>query len=295
MYGDPSADIQNDGTFDLGGITAGSYKLTLFAVHDNGRRTSESQSITVGSADVNDIVLSVIPAAKLHGNVRVDGTAATGVAPWNRATLRIEVEMYVAGQRYIPQPLTTKPDGTFISDDLSPALYRVNLANGPDGAYLASVLFNNQEMLGRPIDLSQGGSGELEIIYRYRAAKLEGTVHFPVRTSGGGETPATIPAVSIALLPEETNPDGSGVELSEMHSDGTFAFNNLRPGHYHVYALEEESADVVGDPSVAKALEDKSAEVDFKDNDRQRIELQMISSDEQQQTMNRLGRGISLQ
>ncbi len=45
----------------------------------------------------------------------------------------------------------------------------------PDGAYLKSVRFGQQEMLGKEIDLSQGASGELEITFRYGAAEVDGT------------------------------------------------------------------------------------------------------------------------
>lgn len=70
----------------------------------------------------------------------------------------------------------TGEDGTFDIENLPSGRYYPLIAGRIQGAYLKSVRLGQQDVLGQELDFSQGVSGELEIVFRYGAAEVDGTV-----------------------------------------------------------------------------------------------------------------------
>jgi len=98
-----------------------------------------------------------------------------------------------------------------------------------------------------------------------------------------------VPAISIVLVPDVLNADGSGMYYGNANQVDSFTIKNITPGHYRAYALENVNTNELQDPDVLKQLESKATEVEIKENDRKQIQLPLISSADLQQIFARLG------
>ncbi len=277
--------LAKNGTFDIADVAPGSYRLTMFSFF-KGPKSFGSQIVTVGEADIDGVVLTIIPPGSLHGRVRLEGSAPSA-SQWNPASARIELSAAGDGP-YIGRPPEVPPrqDGAFVFEDVSAGIYRVHASGGPEGAYLKSIRLNDQEVMNKDIDFSQGVSGELEVVFRYSAAEVNGTVQLPQSASSGPSgQPAAVPVFDVVLVSDEGNPRQS----SDTDQNGNFTFKELSPGQYHVYAFEQLNAGQLENPAILKALEGKGTAVELKESDKKQLELPIISADDMQQILTELG------
>jgi len=185
---------------------------------------------------------------------------------------------------------TPGPDATFTLDNISTGKYKLDL-NSLDGTYLKSVRIGTQEMRGKYLEIGSGAAGELDIIFRYGAAEVDGSVQAAQNgvnsaTAAGGQAAGS---AYVLLVQEELNEDGSGLKFNSTGQNGTFTFKQLTPGRYKAYAFEDASFADLENPDVIKQIQNKGAEVEVTENDKKQIQLPLISSDEFQQVLARLG------
>ncbi len=286
-----------DLTFDIPGVASGAYVLNVFLIGGNIQGLAH-QPIDVGEGDVNDVVLTILPPGSLRGGIRVEGTPQAGATPLNLAGIHLslssaDTSSMMAG----PTPNgQSGPDGTFKLDNVFPGKYYVQI-NTPPGTYLKSIRFGQQEILGNELDLSQGAAGDLDILFRYGPAEVDGTVQAaenasaPVGASSSAQ-PASSTA-SILLVPDVLNADGSGMRFGNTNQNAAFTLKNVPPGHYRAYAFEEVNMNDLQNPEVLKQLESRGTEVELKENDRKQIQLPIVSADDMDQIFARLGLGSS--
>ena len=286
------SNINKDRSFDLAGVAPGSYTLSL-NVAIGVFRSFARQTIEVGSTDLNDVVLNVLPARSVRGRVQIEGTPPAGASPVNWSRVRVFLTLADQGPYFMGSDDSVKADGTFVMESVSPGKYNVQVNNGPDGAYLKSVRFGQQEMLGKELDLSQGAAGELDVVFRYGAAEVDGVAQ-PAQAAGGSSdssapAPASPPAASIVLIPETLRSDGSGMYFGNTNQNGAFSIKDVPPGNYRAYAFEHINMGQLENPDVLKQLESKGTDIEVKENDKKQIQLSIISADDVQQIFTRLG------
>jgi Carboxypeptidase regulatory-like domain len=289
FFGTNQASMNKDRTFDMAGVAPGSYTLHLFFMSGNIQGAAH-QPIDVGQGDVNDVIVGFSPAGSLHGQARLEGMLQTGVNIVNLANVSVYLSPADLTAMLGPTPRgTSKSDGSFVLDNVFPGKYYVR-TNAPAGTYLKSMRLGQQEILGKELDLSQAVSGELEIVFHYGAAEVNGTLQLADRagsSSTGRSTP--MPATSIVLVPDVLNADGSGIYYGSANQFGSFTVKGVPPGHYHAYAFENANRDELQDPDVLRQLENRATDVEVKENDLKQIQLAIISSDDLQQIFARLG------
>jgi protocatechuate 3,4-dioxygenase beta subunit len=280
--------LSKKGTFDLGGVPTGSYALNLYEESGDFHMLGTTP-VEVSGSDVNDVVINVVPTGKLRGRIQVEGAApGTSEAP-NLTSVRVALQgadegAYGWGEVY------PKSDGSFAIENLNPGKYNVNLFQTLDGTYIKSVQLGQQEMLGKELDFSQGVSGELLVTLSYGVADVSGTVQMPQQDTGSeASSNKPVSAASIALVPEELRPDGSGLQYGNTTQTGTFSIKNVPPGRYRAYALEELKRDQMDNPDFLKQLESNAVEIEVKENDKKTTQLTLIPATETQRILAQLG------
>ena len=166
-------------------------------------------------------------------------------------------------------------DGTFSIDNIGPGKYYPQISGAPQGAYLKSVRWGQQEMLGKELDFSNGASGELDIVFRYGVAQVGGTVQLPQEANR-----TSPPDFSVVLVPAVLNADGSGIDFGRVDQNGAFTFKSVTPGRYLAYALEQVDMNALQNPDVLKQLASKGVEVEVKEKDNKQIQLTPIPADD---------------
>jgi hypothetical protein len=258
-----------DHTFDLSGVAPGAYILTGFGVQNGMASTFARQPIEVGTADLNDVIVSINPPGNLRGRVVIEGDGPP--------VPDFHPQMFLVSEEGMMTASTIKfaEDGTFTLENIWPGKYYQQIAGAPDGAYLKSVRLGQQEMLGKEIDFSNGASGELDIVFRYGAAQVGGTVQ--VAQDANKTSP---PDFSVVLMPEVLNADGSGMLFSNVDQNGIFSIKRVTPGRYLAYALENVDFNQLQNPDIFKQLASRGMEVEVKEKDNKQIQLTPIPADD---------------
>lgn len=282
------SNVAKNGSFDLAGVSNGSYVLTLYGGSGMLRQVGR-MPVEVAGSDVNGVVINAIPPGVVRGRVDIEGGPQTG----NELANAIPMQVYLQPadeERYNWASSYLKQDGTFAIEDVSPGKYNFRLSRAPDGMHIKSVRLGQQEMFGKELDFTQGVAGELQITLAYGVAEVSGTVQMPQQdASSGNSSPKPATAASIVLVPEELRPDGSGIEYGNTTQAGTFTMKNVPPGRYRAYAMEAVKRDQMDNPDFLKQLESKGVEVDLKPNDKQPLQLTLIPAADTERILAQLG------
>ena len=219
-----------DGTYDIGGLSGGSYRLwfsdpsdTFIPQFYGGASTFESASpvpVSAGStASGYDVVLQ--RAGAISGAVRSDASA-----PIAGANVAVWASDGAGGWDWSSSAITG-PDGTYEAPGLRPGIYRVGFSHGD---YLTEYWNDAADVASAQNVVVAGGATEAGVNATLAvSASISGTV-----TSDGS---TGIESVYVAVY-------RSGVWAGNAYTgaDGTYAVTGLRPGSYHV----EFSAGAVG-------------------------------------------------
>jgi hypothetical protein len=291
--------VSEDGEFDFEAILPGEYTLRLIGTPPNdspGGRTSwvrqllARQDVEVGASDIDGLNLVMIPSVNLTGRVTADGFDAP-----NFSGMQITLAP-TASDASFGSYRSTKigADGTFTLENLSPVEYVVHALGGPAGTYIKSLTFNGEDLLTQPMDLSQGGGGEITVTLHSGVAEVDGTVQtngqlseIPLASGTGGQAASPYPMV--VLVPTKAAPDGSGLLAQPVQPSGAFVMQNVRPGQYTAFAVERFDGSLWQNPSFLKEIQSEGIGVDVAENDHKQIQLSTISNDEIQQASIRAG------
>jgi hypothetical protein len=292
QFGPQPGIITKERTFEITGVPPGSYYLSIYSM--GGRvRSLAHQEIDVGSADVNDVVLNVIPSTAMHGHVALAGAPPAGTAAVDLTSIHISLtstENFMSGTN-----AQVKEDGSLVIENVLPGKYALNIFvpwTGQSGAYVKSVRLGQQEIQRRELDLTNGASGQVEIILSYGTAELSGSVQNTQAASEapqGSQSASPASPAQIVLLPDTLNADGSGYYVGTLTSAGTFSIKQVAPGRYHAYAFEDVNIGDLQNPDLAKALENRGIEVELGQGEQKQVQLSAISTDQYQQLLARLG------
>ena len=267
-----------DRKFDVAGVAPGNYLLTANSLGQSKYRLAARQRVEVGAADVNDVVLTVVPPADLHGQVEID--AGNGATPATLKSIMIFLNSTEPGNMGGADADGVKEDGSFTIKEVAPTRCDVNVNNLPDGYYLKSVSFGQQDILGKELDLTQGVAGDLKITIREGSPELGGTLQTEEKDHGD---------VTVALAPEIASEDGSGLRTGATDQDGKFSLKGLRPGKYRLFAIQGVQHNDLENPDLLKEFTSRGIEVELKEHERKQLDVPMITPGDVRQILTQLG------
>ena len=252
-----------DGTFEIVGVTPGSY--TLRVSDPTGMKPmGAGVQVQVGDRALESMVIEVATSAELSGvvvalkdNPKNDQVSVGGA--------RVVLES-VEGLVIIPPNTTVGEDGTFTLKDVAPDKYFVRVMNGPAGSFVESAKFGTQEMGDQGLDLSGAAPGKLEIKLNPGGAQVDGVVC--------GQDDKPISGVTVALIPDS----GKYLLYQTIFTDqnGAFSFKGITPGGYKVLAWEDIEPNAFQDPEFVKPYIGKAEAVSLKVNDHRAVSLKAI-------------------
>jgi len=277
--------VGKDHTFDISNVTPGAYMISGLGM--NGKGLHVHQPVEVGSNDLNDVVVASLPAFTIHGMVEVEGTLSGAAKDKTLESIYVSLQSDDAGAMFDgPGQTTTKADGTFTLENVTAGKFRVRVFNEPEGAYLKSIRFGGQEALGKTLDLTQAGGGEMHLTLHAGAAEVNGTV-----MKKQGDNAATVPVSSatVLLIPEDLTRNGGSVHTTGTNQNGTFTQKGLTPGVYYALAYESDETHDFEDPTLLKQLVDKGVKVEVKENDKQTVQVTLLPAEELQAALTAAG------
>jgi protocatechuate 3,4-dioxygenase beta subunit len=228
-------------------------------------RLSGRLEVTVGDADLENIILPLGPGVEIAGKVKIEGDPAA-VSPGRSAAVEVFLET-VDGPTLGNSSARASDQGNFRLHSIPAAMYRVRVGGVPEGSYLKSIHFGGEDITGKTLDLNSGAGGEMEIVISSNAAAISGVVR---NHNGEG-----VPAVNIEVYLGERFD-----RVATTDQNGAYRVSSLAPGDYRIYAWENIEPGFSLEPSFRKNFESRAAAVKLEEKSHESVELKLIPKDD---------------
>lgn len=297
------AQVKSDGTFEMRNVRPGSYSLTLMRF-EGMSQTLGRTPLQVGDQDVEGVVVTATPPITVSGTIRIEGETTTqlaegqmagrmgigagggggGIRPSGGAPAAAtpdaatkprpsDVRVMLAsveGFSFAPGEFA-KTDGTFTLANVAPDKYRVSTFMPGDGLYLKSARWNGQDVTESPLDLTQGGSGTLEILFSRNGAELSGVAQ--------GADGKPMAGAMVTLIPEPAREERNHrAKTASTDQNGQFRITSVAPGRYKLYAWEQMEYGAAMDPEYTKPHAGKAVDVSLEEKARETRNVTVIAA-----------------
>jgi hypothetical protein len=268
--GPGAAPVREDGSFEIGNVTAGSYVLTAVAKDPDGKQHTARLTIDVGNDNVRDLVVALQPGRDLRGRIFVDLPAPDSFKATN-----LQVSLAPEGSPITPPPTpggdfvmavasprgvfpggetinaTVEEDGSFLLKDVAVALeYRVRVTGISAGGYLARGVLGSTDALGAPLS-----GAETDALLQLQIGFSGGAVSGVVMDASDKPYSAAL----VALVPDKPRSGRNDLYFSTTSSaDGSYSFSNVPPGAYRLFAWTEIPSGAFRYPDFLKDYEDRA-------------------------------------
>ena len=258
-----NAAILRDGTFDAGGLVAGNWCLIVNQVVDNSHAFYANQRVTIADHDMNNVNLTLTPAAVVRGQILLDGAAP---AKLQHIPIRLDP---------IEQPgrgagSAAKEDGSFVVENVSPGQYRL-MNVGLSSMYLKTIRVNGQDAANGIVQVPEGGA-QLTLLFSTDSGEVSGTVE------GGGAFVSAEGVNSVTGLPV----------LGGVTPEGKFLIRNLAPGDYKILAWGIQDTGLLQYADFRKLFESRAVPVTIHLKDHESVQLTAVNAAEIEAALPRL-------
>jgi hypothetical protein len=235
------------GAFEFNRLLPGSYVLSILNSRLFGR-----QVVTVGSGNVENVMLQAVPGTDITMKL---STEDSGTVQPRRARITV-----TSSEQNIIRTAQQRADGTLFLLALPPSNYRIAVEALEEGVYVKSMRFGDQNVTRKPLDLTTGVGGILEVVLSPHAAELSGM---------------TTPSVTVTLW---DGPDF--IRSTSAGPDGRYRFTNLPPGDYHAAAWETIEPGLSDLPEFLVKFEERATRLRLSENEHQNTDPALIKRDD---------------
>ena len=259
--------IAKDGTFDLDGVTPGSYSLALLRIDEF--QNLGQRPIEVGKQDLDGVVLTSAPLPDLHGSIKLEEIPKPAPGSFPKFEIMLTT---IDGPTLDPPNAFAGEDGAFAIKGAGAGRYRVNVSGIPSGSFLKSVSYGGRDALDSGVELASGaGEASLQVVISGAAGAVDGTVN------GDDDQPSA--GGIVTLIPDPPRPEQTyWYQTASADQNGKFSFAGVRPGKYRVFAWEEMEPGGQFDPDFLKGHDGQGVAITVEENDRLHVKLTRISS-----------------
>lgn len=224
------------------------------------------QEITVGTEDLDGVVILTGPGARVTGQIVTD----TGLAPSIRAQqvtvmarpVELDPSSPAGGIGRVNDDFTFELTGVF-----DPRVFRVNT---PQGWHLKSVLLNGQDVTDSPLDLPPGQTvAGMQIVITERATDLSG------RVTDARSRPVT--DVTVVIFPADEGKwvyQSRFVRAARPDQDGRYQIRGLPPSDdYLAIAVQGLEDGQAGDPEFLASIREHAARLALSEGETRALDL----------------------
>ena len=159
-------------------------------------------------------------------------------------------------------------DGSFTLRDVGAMEYRVRVIGLPQGAYLQNGRIDSADALNAPFTVDNPGM-QLQLQIAFSPGRVSGTV--------ADERGAAAAGVQAVLVPDEARRGRSDSYFSATtNQSGQFAFNNVPPGRYKLFAWEDVPAGAYQYPDFIRRYEERGQAITVNANGAIAADLRLI-------------------
>lgn len=254
-----------DGTFQMSGMSPGTYNLSLRPNNMNGRPDANTEfanmRIVVGQDDLNNVLLVSSRGAIARGILVSDDGSELPVKP---------PQIMLSAQPIDPDNMSmsfsqpkVNDDFTFEIPGLSEArLIRANIGGTGDWA-LKAVRYRDQDVTDTPIDFIPGRDVDgIEIVFTRKRTDLSGLV-----TNDRGETDTDATVLIFSTDRERWTAMTRFVRTARPAQDGRYNLRGMPPHDYLIVAVRNVEMGQWQDPEFLESLRDQAIRVSLGDGE----------------------------
>lgn len=259
--------VEDDqGTFELVGVTPGSYNLEAHW-WDGDRHYRTRVPIDAGTSDVEGLSVVIRPGAQIPGRLRIEGQAQK-IPPDLNVALEQVGEMLVFGG----DMARVKAEGDFEIPAVSDGEYQVRVWGMPEECYLKSARVAGDDVLDDGLKVVSGqAGGSLEIVMSSAGGRVDGGVTKEGLPFGGA---------NVVLVPEGSKRGQTRLfKLATSDQYGGFVIRGIAPGDYKLFAWEQIEMGAYQDPEFLKRYEEQGEALRVEENSRLGAQLKLIPSE----------------
>lgn len=266
FYPRAMAPVRNaDGTFELRGVTPGSYTL-MAQCWDEGKVYFARQSVDVGNNNVDNVGLLLSTGMDLKGTVRTEGPDGAVLG-----NLQISLAPQ-EGVRMGMQGAKVGDDRSFSLSNVPASIYTINVHGMPETFYIKSIRMGDADGLESGLDLTHGGAGMLEILLSPNGGQVDGSVGDLKEAAGSSAV--------VVLAPEGRRRDQTTFfKMANTDAQGHFTMKGIAPGEYKLFAWAQIDDGDYQDPEFLKPYENQGEAVTIRENSRESVPLKLIETE----------------
>ena len=262
----PTTLSDDNGSFIFPAVPAGHYSLRLVAGGSSAApggvaRIWLDAPVSVGTDDIDGLVLSTLPGVRVTGRVEFEQSSSRTRVQLQNVQVVIEpAEIVPATGAFIGH---TGPTGEFTSTPLPGGRYYVRIPNSPPGWMFKSATVDGRDVADIPFDLRQEPAS-VTITFTDRWSGVRGSV------SGSSGRDST---AMVLVFPTDRETWGSTglnprrVRSTRASRTGEYSFN-LTAGDYYVVAIPEEYSSEWQDPEFLDVLSRSAARITIAEGER---------------------------
>jgi protocatechuate 3,4-dioxygenase beta subunit/uncharacterized protein (DUF2141 family) len=267
------ADVRKDGSFVIRDISPGNY--TISATVDSSVPLMATQSLQIGSSNVDGLRLAPQPGAVLRGHLRMESRGGTRIAPEASVVLQSADSELAGGTMVSEQGFSStahvSADGSFEWKDVPPGKYFVQIAHENDANgdwFLKSVLAGGRDLNDSGISVN-GGAIMLDLVASADGGSIAGVV-----VDGQGQAVANAVVVAVPEEHLRNRPDRFKKTISDQ--SGRFTLHGISPGDYTLFAWESVDGDAYYNPEFLKSYQSQGRALPLAEGDRRTLQLTAI-------------------
>lgn len=251
--------VERDGTFELAGVSPGSYILTAMR-YEEGATYSAREPLEVGGSDVEGVTLALTPSGVLSGKLVVEG----GTLPEGRLFVRLQPDDPVSrgGNARVGA------DGSFQVRNISAGEYQVTVGGAPEDYFLKAVRRGTEVFANRTVPLAPETAG-LEVVLSAAGARVEGQVLTEENLPASGVTVVLVP-------PRELRHWRAAYRTATTDVAGQIVLRGIPPGDYTVFSWDNDEGEVWMDPEFLALYEGKGQRVSLAPGEVQTVQLSLL-------------------
>ncbi len=229
-----------DGAFAITGVLPGSYMVEARSPFGTDRASAQ---VTVDTADVAGVVLTISSGAAARGRIRFEGgSPPRDLSP--SGVLLFAVSATGGEGVNSPQP-AVRSDWTFELSGLHGPL--VLAGGGMNNWGIKTISVGGSDLTESPIDFSKGDVEDIEVLLTNRYSEVAGRI-----TESRGAVAGDASVVIFPADPDKWTPLTSRIASARPDQQGRFSVKGLQAGRYLAIALDYLEEGEEHDPDLLK-------------------------------------------
>jgi protocatechuate 3,4-dioxygenase beta subunit len=265
-----SRSINDQGGFEIRGLTPGSYEI-IGVINDRNNRMTARVPVEIGNSNVQNVSVVMLPGFTLTGRLTIEGEqAGAGNQDLQRIRVMLRSDSPQIGGGNPASPV--QADGTFMLQQVGRDDYHLTVSGMPRNGYVKSARYGAMDVLSDGVRLDKAPSVPLDIVVSSNTGSADGTVQ--------NEKQEPSANVTVVIIPDA--PRRNRLDLYRTTSTdamGRFHIESIPPGDYKVFSWEDVETGAWQDPDFMRAYDGRGKSIRINEGaSTSNIDLRVIPS-----------------